>query len=87
VSWFVNGEYIEKVSGHCRARIAIVGDGHGVGDPAANARLIAAAPDLLAALKRLIEVNETEAGDDVRQWAAAMLAAHAAIEKATGEKA
>lgn len=87
MSWFVNGEYIEKASGLCRARIAIVDDGPGVGDPEANARLIAAAPDLLAALKRLVEVNETEAGDDVRQWAAAMQAAHEAIEKATGEKA
>lgn len=34
---------------------------------------------LRTALKRLIEVNETEAGDDFKAWASAMLDAHAAI--------
>ena len=35
----------------CRRRIAIVDDGAGIYSPEANARLIAAAPDLLAALE------------------------------------
>ena len=35
----------------CRRHIAIVDDGAGIDSPAANARLIAAAPELLAALE------------------------------------
>jgi len=48
----------------------------------ANAKLIAAAPDLLAALRDLVQAVEDPERDSLRQ----LLAAHAAIAKATGEK-
>jgi hypothetical protein len=55
---------------------------HGQGE--ANVRLIAAAPDLLAALQDLCETIEREASD-VDSWAGRQLdAARAAIAKATG---
>lgn len=47
----------------------------------ANARLIAAAPDLLEALIDMLRVNETDV--DAPEWAAAMLKSRAAIAKAT----
>ncbi len=49
--WGVNGDKIESTGGSCRARIAIIDDGAGT-NPAANAQLIAAAPDLYAALNK-----------------------------------
>jgi len=45
----------------------------------ANARLIAAAPDLLAALKRILSAEEDGEG-----WTRAFIEAHAVIAKATG---
>ena len=48
--WCVNGETVESTSGVCRSRIAIIDDGAGT-NPTANAHLIAAAPDLYAALE------------------------------------
>lgn len=53
------------------------------GEQEANARLIAAAPDLLTALIEVVRVNEAEA--TCPEWATAMLQAHAAIAKATGQ--
>ena len=51
---------------------------------AANARLIAAAPDLLEALRQMCDRWEPDCdGADRRMWKAA----HAAIAKATGERA
>lgn len=49
----------------------------------ANARLIAAAPDLLEALKQAVDREEygKEEGDEVPQW---LLDARAAIAKAEG---
>ena len=43
----------------CRRRIAIVDDGVGIDSPAANARLIAAAPELLAALEEAKQFIQT----------------------------
>lgn len=81
------------VDGPNRRRIAvcseIVGSGpHGycqlvdTDEIAANARLISAAPDLLDALKRMVDVPGGEDGDF-----RAIAAARAAIAKATGEGA
>lgn len=51
----------------------------------ANANLIKAAPDLLAALKRVIQAFDVEAIDDGEPWDSAR-AAFAAIAKAEGEE-
>lgn len=61
-----------------------IGIGHcdgTVGEEAAEEidRLRSENEKLRTALKRLIEVNETEAGDDFKAWASAMLDEHAAI--------
>lgn len=70
--------------------------GGNAGDNRANARLIAASPDLLAALRRLIAALDAHAtvhaadGDDVArmlEYAQAEDAARAAIAKATGAPA
>jgi hypothetical protein len=49
--------------------------GKAVGDPLANAHLIAAAPDLLAALKEAVEWHGDEENDDIARWRAAIAAA------------
>lgn len=51
----------------------------------ANARLIAAAPDLLEALRSMLtNCHDADRDDAIRK---AVVASHAAISKATGEKA
>jgi hypothetical protein len=52
-----------------------------VGEATANARLISAAPDLLAALQAVDLARHTDAGDD---WQRATDLTDAAIAKATG---
>lgn len=47
-SWWIEDD---DPTAFCRRRIAIVDDGAGIESPDANARLIAAAPELLAALE------------------------------------
>jgi hypothetical protein len=52
----------------------------------ANARLIAAAPDLLEALKNLVNQHNTVYGIGDMEMQSAIDFAHKAIAKATGEK-
>jgi hypothetical protein len=62
--------------------IAVVMDLDGAAQEAVdNARLIAAAPDLLAALRSIIESSDANCGDSL---ANAISAARAAIARATG---
>ena len=49
-SWWIEED---DPTAFCRRRIAIVDDGSGIDSPAANARLIAAAPEMLAALESI----------------------------------
>ena len=50
-----------------------------------NARLMAAAPELLAAISTLVGIAETDCMDDKSNvWRSAMIAADAAIAKAEG---
>ncbi len=51
----------------------------------ANARLIAAAPDLLEALRVLLSLHEIRASVTTDAWNAAMEDARAAVTKAVGE--
>lgn len=70
-------EFVQRI-----ARVEI--DRYGRGDREANARLIAAAPDLLAALLALVSPDFDEHPQDFHpDWHAA----RAAIAKATGESA
>lgn len=50
--WTTDGVYIEDYDNNCplRRRIAIIDDGAGIDRPEANARLIAAAPEMLESL-------------------------------------
>ena len=51
----------------------------------ANARLIAAAPEMLQSLKEAIDLDHSGGFDDIATWAEWKDAALAAIAKATGE--
>lgn len=57
----------------------------GDGDGDANARLIAAAPDMLAALEAMRDAWDMEGRESVRARGEAMTAIRAAIAKARGE--
>ena len=83
--WAVNGDKIETTYGTLRRRVAIIDDGAGVESPEANAHLIAAAPDLYAALKELYDVLYAAIDGD-RVWTMDMQqAARDALAKARGE--
>ena len=57
-------------------------------DHEANARLIAAAPDLLAVVCEMLGAAETDLLDEASNvWRSAMISARAAISKAEGEAA
>ena len=82
--WVVNGDKIESTGGSCRARIAIIDDGAGT-NPAANAQLIAAAPDIYVALKGIYDMLYA-ASDGERIWTMEMQqSARYALAKARGE--
>lgn len=64
------------------AQAATIGMGHAA---AANARLMAAAPDLLAALRLILDSEETHGDSVVCDFETLQSVARAAIAKATGE--
>lgn len=74
------------------ANVTPAGDLHNAAECAANARLIAAAPELLAALRALLpdvdhEIEQRKHGGNDEDWQeldALSRAAHAAIAKAEG---
>ena len=83
--WYIDCQNESAAIGY---RAIVDGDGYTVCSPSpmgqANARLIAAAPDLLAALRlceRALEERDAEAEEHAAK------AARAAIAKATGETA
>lgn len=75
----------------CTYTVAIARDGTGAPENEANAHLIAAAPELLAACRKLVEWNGNRAGfaedllpaDQQVEWVADAMRA---IAKATGEQ-
>lgn len=64
-------------------RLALFPDGIDTENPVADARLIAAAPELLAACRELVERHDANLPDGV-QFTDLVAAARAAIAKATG---
>ena len=87
--WRANGDKIESTSGACRARIAIIDDGAGT-NPAANAHLIAAAPELYEALQTIlpyVPISSASEGGAVARSGNVIAAdkVRAALKKARGE--
>lgn len=84
--WAVRYDYVVQAPSFDDGRLVPVAQPYGVNsdgtDLFANARLIAAAPELLEALSVLYAVAAEQIGDD---WAAVTNAA-AVIAKATGER-
>ena len=84
--WVANGDKIETIDGILRARIAIIDDGAGIDDPNANARFIAAAPDLYEALNRIYNkllISDRDGESHISEKDGEM--ALAALLKARGE--
>ena len=81
--WVVkNGRYIYGNGGFIKPFVASVEDDHNDAETVANARLIAAAPDLLAALQDIVEYL----GEDVDNGLDELLTnARAAIATAKGQ--
>lgn len=83
-----------ELPNHRRSIVAVIPDHLQHGNAAvtdwfemeANARLVAAAPELLEALRNLLAEGEFADYPNTRQWHAVQ-AARAAITKATGEQA
>lgn len=83
--WVVNGDKIETTSAILRARIAIIDDGFGIEDPDANAKLIAAAPDLYAALLKIVEHDEYMIDQGIMRHFIELERAQDVLRKARGE--
>lgn len=77
---------IQSDSGRLVAFCGAISRNDGQLENFANARLIAAAPDLLTALRDLLE-DATKLGIDESDLSGSAVAARAAIAKATGETA
>ena len=78
--WHVEGQYIHGPDGN--RFLAVAGDGEGI----ANARLIAAAPDLLNLMTAATRLDELT-GDNLAVYARTFAAlARAAIDRATGNQ-
>lgn len=84
--WITDGSYIEDYDNNCplRRRIAIIDDGAGIDNPKANARLIAAAPEMLEVLISVYEAAEYWSDYDVPITLKDDI--KSVIEKATGLK-
>lgn len=79
--WSADAEGCEIFSPSANGRVAMVGERSDIEVERANARLIAAAPDLLTSLEKMLEVYWQDDGETPPQF---ILAARAAIAKATG---
>ena len=79
--WTTDGVYIEDYDNNCplRRRIAIIDDGAGIDSPDANARLIAAAPEMLEMLILFYDFQKLYDFDDE-----IIIMLKTIIEKATG---
>lgn len=81
--WIItNGRCIYGSGDFIKPFVASVEDDHNDAETAANARLIAAAPDLLAALQAIVIGNVY---GNPTQWNLAIDRGIAAINKATGD--
>jgi hypothetical protein len=79
----IRREGVCKVSGpNGRGLVAIVGNGFNIGSYAADSRLIAAAPDLLASLIELLEPLERASAEMVSHGLVADENAEAAFDRA-----
>lgn len=92
VTWFINGnqrytKYIEsRIGGGMIQEVAACGPTEGHGEQEANARLIAAAPDLLEALEAFVNYNAEANGDvSIMSNDSLWIKAESAIAKARGE--
>ena len=82
--WHVTGdEHGTMITDNTGEQIALWPPQGGTVEQCANARLISAAPDLLAALRAMLATVHDEERDDAT--VAAVAAARAAIATATGE--
>jgi hypothetical protein len=79
-----NGREITH-TGLCGRRRSSYPEQSGGDEDEANARLIAAAPDLLAACEMACAVMSTEGENDIEEWEKALQSIEAAIAKATGK--
>ena len=79
-----NGPYATNYIAHIDCGVCMVWAPVGNSEREANARLIAAAPDLLAALELMVKEHRKQFGLD-GAWDSCLLKAEAALAKAKGE--
>ena len=87
--WSVRFDFVVQATSFDGGRLVPVAQPYGVNndgtDLFANARLIAAAPDLLSSCQGMLEALETDCRD-TDKWAELMAEAITAIAKATGSQ-